>query len=951
MLRKCSTPSAIRRTLQSLPKSLDETYSKILMEIDDANCLTATRILQWLTFSIRPVRSLAPSHSSSLIVWLLKLCLIEMAETLAINVDVQDRPRYDPDLLFLDMREILNVCSSLVTTVEMSSNHLNSPSVTTKVYVKLAHSSVKEFLVSESIRTGVCSRFALEEDRVHLYLAESCMAYLIHIDIPLHVDDIASYPLVGYAAKYWIPHMLTSKASWDSKVLRELIMDLFDPEEVYYNNWTRIFRIDMPWRAPEQLEHQAALPPLYSAAYLGLDFVCDQLIQKGVDVNASGGLFGTPLQAAALGGHIRAVQRLLDAGASIDDQGGTFQTPLRTAASRGHEAIVKLLLERGAKPQIRENHNDRHADALFVAAGRGYNKICELLLNYGAEDYWTMKGRPGSALHAATLGGYKDVVHLLLLRGRKRDVPRPSIGRRSARSLNSSQYFAAALGHVDILRELMSFGITQEEALRYAARAGDQLMVEKMLADGANIDSPGRFAAGIRTNVWRISDHQRALQSAARGGHVVIVRELLSRGADPKLQTSCSNALNEAIKEANLEIIRLLVEAGANVNPNYARPLTSAAEIGNLGVLRILIEYGADINANKVEALRTAARAGHLETVKELINLGAKVPLKHPHDTSLMNDAAYGGSARIVRFLHENGVNPCYEPIDSDEFPNSDPMYTALVYHHPEVVIALLDAGVDINAFSRLGTPLCEAIRVSEEILAMQLLARGADVNLQKEMTEGTPLLYAIDHQMDTIVKMLLERHADANRRGKIYRSQPKIPLLLAAERGNLEIVRLLIEAGARVNEQDDGGFSALHCAARNSNAKVLKILIEEYQAELGLRLHNGSLSIHSAASRGNAQSVEVLLDAGLSVNATNNDGKTPLHWAADAGRWDNVQLLLDRGARTDVKVDGKLGLTPLDFAHFGRVKRSSWLPLSDLPQWSDKELEALFERLSPSKA
>lgn len=871
---------------------------------------------------------------------IVELCLTEIAETLAIDVDAQDWPHYDPDLQFFDMREIVNVCSSLVTTVEMSSDHLNSSSVITEVYVKLAHSSVKEFLMSESIRTGVCSRFALEEDLAHLYLAKSCMAYLIHIDIPLHVDDVASYPLVGYAAKYWIPHMITSKANSGSKVLRELITDLFDPEQVYYNNWTRIFRIDMPWRVPEQSEHQAALPPLYSAAYLGLDFVCELLIQKGVDVNASGGLFGTPLQAAALGGHIRAMQKLLDAGASIDARGVTSQTALVAAASGGHEAIVRLLLERGAKPQDRETFQDRRGDALFVAAGGGHNKICELLLNCGAEDYWMMKGRPGSALHAATLGGYKDVVHLLLLQGRKHDVPHPSIIAPCSGSPTASQYSAAALGHIDILRELMSFGITQDEALRYAARAGDQIMVEQMLVHRANIDSPGG-----------ISDHQRALRSAARGGHVAIFRELLSRGADPNLKWNSSNALSEAAMGANLEIIRLLVEAGANVNFKHARPLTSAARNGNLGVWRALIEYGADINANKGEALREAAFAGDLETIKELINLGAEVPSKHSDDTSLMRAAAYGGSARSVRFLLEHGANPHYKPIDPDGFQNSDPMVTALKHHHSEVVIALLDAGVDINAFSGSGTPLCEAIRVSEELLAIQLLARGADVNLQKGMTEGTPLLYAIDHQMIAIVKMLLERHADANRRGNIYRSQPKIPLLLAAERGNPEIVRLLIGAGARLNEQDEQGFSALHCAARNSHAKVLRILIDEYQARLGLRLHNGSLSIHSAASRGNIQSLEVLLDAGLSIDATNNDGRTPLHWAAEAGRWDNVQFLLDRGARIDMKADGELGLTPLDLVHIGHKKRSVWLHLPDLPQWSDEELEALFERMGPSKS
>ena len=130
---------------------------------------------------------------------------------------------------------------------------------------------------------------------------------------------------------------------------------------------------------------------------------------------------------------------------------------------------MELLLQRGAEPKHSGYFGDRRGDALLVVAKQGHFKICDLLLNHGAMDCWQMKARPGSALHAATMSRHKDVVHLMLLRGRRHDTPHPSIIRPGAGSLTASQYSAATLGQIDILRELMSYGVPRNEALRYIA--------------------------------------------------------------------------------------------------------------------------------------------------------------------------------------------------------------------------------------------------------------------------------------------------------------------------------------------------------------------------------------------------------------------------------------------------------------------------------------------------
>ncbi|RDK38108.1 hypothetical protein M752DRAFT_307933 [Aspergillus phoenicis ATCC 13157] len=121
----------------------------------------------------------------------------------------------------------------------------------------------------------------------------------------------------------------------------------------------------------------------------------------------------------------------------------------------------------------------------------GHLPVCEALHNHGAGDYHHMKGDPPSALVVAVWGGRLDIVKTLL---------------GSVQSgITAAQYQAAAGGHIDILRELLAHGITRDEALRYAARAGDEKLVRHYLDEGLSLDSHAQ-----------VSDHPIALQSAIK---------------------------------------------------------------------------------------------------------------------------------------------------------------------------------------------------------------------------------------------------------------------------------------------------------------------------------------------------------------------------------------------------------------------------------------------------
>ena len=147
-LWRCLTRGKLRKALKSLPKTFEDTYTRILDDIGEENDKDAFKVLQWLTYSARPLR------------------IEEVAEVTAL--DIEGDPRFDPEHRLREPRDLLTICSSLVTLVASE--------------LRLAHFSVKEYLTSERIRVSSASKFSALEISAHLSIAETCLAYLLQFD-------------------------------------------------------------------------------------------------------------------------------------------------------------------------------------------------------------------------------------------------------------------------------------------------------------------------------------------------------------------------------------------------------------------------------------------------------------------------------------------------------------------------------------------------------------------------------------------------------------------------------------------------------------------------------------------------------------------------------------------------------------------------------------------------
>jgi ankyrin repeat protein len=237
-----------------------------------------------------------------------------------------------------------------------------------------------------------------------------------------------------------------------------------------------------------------------------------------------------------------------------------------------------------------------------------------------------------------------------------------------------------------------------------------------------------------------------------------------------------------------------------------------------------------------------------------------------------------------------------------------------------EIVTLLIRAGADVNRRERGGRPVWDFAPTSGpscvEIWSA-LVQAGLDVNSRGVKSE-TPLIrvcavYTPDHStVRSIVKLLLEAGAAVNDVDQYQGT----PLREAAGIGHTEVVKVLLEAGADPNMLGSGGRGPLHEAAIHAHASVVQVLLRagaHVEATMsGSRVRSfpvftsgyvdveGMTPLMVAAEGGHFDVVRLLVDAGADVNRRDSSGFTPLMGAARTGHAGMVRFLLARGARHD---------------------------------------------------
>jgi hypothetical protein len=388
VLEQCLDHRSLRKALASLPETLDETYGRIISSIPDTQKPYAIRILQFLTYSERPLR-------------------IEEAVD-AIAVETEEDPYFDIKDRLPDPWEISCYCSSLVVVVSAKEHSYNKDDK--PVELQLAHFSVKEYLTSNRLNNDIAQKF--QEVVAKASIATVCLAYLLHLDLDLPTKELKkTFPLAQYCARYWITFAAVAESK--DETLQDLIKEFFCYHRSSYKNCYSLYRPDRSWEDDPAKGGEEPASALYYASFGGLINAVKYLLSQGADVNAQGGEYGNALQAASEGGHEKVVELLLSKGADVNAQSGEYSNALQAASEGGHEKVVELLLSKGADVNVQSGY---FGNALQAASEGGHEKVVELLLSNGA-DVNAQGGRYSNALQAPSDRGQSAIAELLLSKG------------------------------------------------------------------------------------------------------------------------------------------------------------------------------------------------------------------------------------------------------------------------------------------------------------------------------------------------------------------------------------------------------------------------------------------------------------------------------------------------------------------------------------------------------
>src|SRR5216684_510015 len=390
-LRRCM-PSSIRKALNELPTTLDETYERALQGIPKEKQKHARHLFQCLLVAIRPLR------------------VEELAELFAIEFEQDTGPSFEEGWRPVNAEDaVLSACSTLISVIEDEDSKV----------VQFSHFSVKEFLTSDRLRTseiGNIRPYHIPLDSAHTILARACLTVLLQLDEDVDKERLETFPLAFYAAEHWVDH-----AKYEDVVsqIQDLMGQLFDPSKPYLAAWTWIHDVDL-YRIRETIHDVEDRPKrpeataLYYAMLCGFSGLANYLIlTHGEDVNANCGNRGSLLHAASYRGHLDAVRLLLTHGADVNATNKNERSPLCSAYDGRDLDVMRLLLEHGADADVYYNFLGL---LLHDASFDGRADVVHLLLQHNA-DVNAKTDSERTPLHEASWMGQARVAHLLLEHG------------------------------------------------------------------------------------------------------------------------------------------------------------------------------------------------------------------------------------------------------------------------------------------------------------------------------------------------------------------------------------------------------------------------------------------------------------------------------------------------------------------------------------------------------
>ncbi|KAJ3666966.1 hypothetical protein Zmor_002382 [Zophobas morio] len=679
--------------------------------------------------------------------------------------------------------------------------------------------------------------------------------------------------------------------------------------------------------------------PIHLACQRKCREIVELLVGHGAHLNIRDVNNQLPLHYACESKRVDFVQILVENGADVDAPDSTGCLPIHFACQHDYKEILKLLAKHGANSNTRDTNNrlpihyvcqNRWTDILpFVVTNgnvneRDTNNLLPIHYAYTGwtSDMLTILVTSGSAvdipdvngrlpIHQACDSSYKgeEVVALLIKNGSKINTP-------DAKG-NLPIHLACENANPEIVKVLLANGAKVNRLnangdlpihhifAKTSFIVNLEPMIKLLVEAGSSVNAPN--------GIGRLLIHD-----ACHRGNPDTIKLLVANGAKVDvpdangllpIHNCCDMSLGNDVPRNQVEMVKLLVDEGIDVNvPDLdgSRPIHYACIFyrTNKMLFHFLLDKGADVNLPDINGrlpMYYAIRAKDVILVEMFVENGAKVNLPVCEGRLPLHYACEEASWKIVDLLMKNGAK-----VDAPDVNGKLPIHDACCKTELKVPQLLLKYGAKVNVRDFQGRqPLHYACETSDSNMVSFLVQNGARVDVF-DAQGWLPMHFALKNLSfcEEVVSFLTDKGQSVDVSGEIGRQL----LNHVVTNGQVQTVRWLLENGAL----DGDGEHILHYACKHQNLDVVKLLLAK-GAKLNLPDAKGKLPIHYACKNLEAEIVQMLLSSGSEVDVPDAKGRFPIHIACKNKRVNIVGILLAKDAKVNIP-DAK-GKLPIHYA------------------------------------
>ena len=520
---------------------------------------------------------------------------------------------------------------------------------------------------------------------------------------------------------------------------------------------------------------------------------------------------------------------------------------------------------------------------LMFAAFHGHLEVTKLLLDHGADPNKFCGENKFSPLLNAIKGNYVPLIKLLLEYGA--DVN---------------------LSHQNSTSPLM-----------VALYFGYKESCEVLIRSGANVNSvhktlhmgPADNSRSIVLTQLGLHNHLTPLMEASSHGNVDMIRLLVNNGADVNLCPDGVSPLMIAVAFEHVEACNLLIECGAEVNvANQKSILFTAVERGSYNMCKLLLEQKAKVNSGDSSSgcspLMKAVQIGRSDICSLLLKHEADVNTIRTSGTTALVTAVNQGHGELASMLMWHGADVNFAHPATGETV----LMAAVVRGHQDILTNLLHHGAEVGTRVAGDTALAMAVARGREDMCRTLLQFGANARDTVTVSKSN-IMNIYQHQKFINTFGRREAHEILQKFRNSFRDREPL-LVIAAESGSTEICRLLLKHGADPESSTSIGLTALFIANSKEDFNTIDVLLE-FGANVNAQGIEGAPPLFSAVQCGSIENVRMLLEHGADPNSKMTrehfGARTVLEECAYSGKVEVAKLLLSHGA--DIHIGSPLSI------------------------------------------